>query len=157
VDRPLPEAPATLFTVPRNNATMTPSPSSSGLLPLPLPGSPSSRWQLYRARFADVFHSADVSVLASFWLFGRVTRAPPPQQRTPGSGMADDAPTRNPWTGLINNVLYVIILSAAQDLVGNIPKGKRIEPILENVHTTLTTLHPLPQASSCSPASSRAS
>ena len=27
-------------------------------------------------------------------------------------------------TGLINNVLYVIILSAAQDLVGNVPKGK---------------------------------
>lgn len=26
-------------------------------------------------------------------------------------------------TGLINNVLYVIILSAAQDLVGNLPKG----------------------------------
>lgn len=27
------------------------------------------------------------------------------------------------WTGLVNNVLYVIILSAAQDLVGNLPKG----------------------------------
>ena len=30
-------------------------------------------------------------------------------------------------TGLINNVLYVIILSAAQDLVGNVPKGKLCE------------------------------
>src|SRR5690625_2873219 len=29
----------------------------------------------------------------------------------------------NQCTGLINNVLYVIILSAAQDLVGSLPKG----------------------------------
>ncbi|KAI1770551.1 Batten's disease protein Cln3 [Hypoxylon cercidicola] len=72
---------------------MSRSPSSSGLLPMP--GSPSSSWALYRARFASVFRNSDTSVLVAFWLFG-----------------------------LINNVLYVIILSAAQDLVGSdVPKG----------------------------------
>ncbi|KAF3070761.1 Protein btn-1 [Daldinia childiae] len=72
---------------------MSRSPASSGLLPMP--GSPSSSWALYRARLASIFQNADTSVLAAFWLFG-----------------------------LINNVLYVIILSAAQDLVGSdVPKG----------------------------------
>ncbi|KAI2468856.1 Batten's disease protein Cln3 [Annulohypoxylon bovei var. microspora] len=72
---------------------MSRSPVSSGLLPMP--GSPSSSWAIYRARFASVFQNADTSVLVAFWLFG-----------------------------LINNVLYVIILSAAQDLVGSdVPKG----------------------------------
>ncbi|OTB04547.1 hypothetical protein M426DRAFT_58371 [Hypoxylon sp. CI-4A] len=72
---------------------MSRSPASSGLLPLP--GSPSSSWALYRARLASIFQNADTSVLVAFWLFG-----------------------------LINNVLYVIILSAAQDLVGSdVPKG----------------------------------
>ncbi|KAI0846518.1 Batten's disease protein Cln3 [Daldinia vernicosa] len=62
---------------------------------LPIPGSPASSWALYRARLASIFQNADTSVLAAFWLFG-----------------------------LINNVLYVIILSAAQDLVGSdVPKG----------------------------------
>ncbi|OIW25699.1 batten's disease protein Cln3 [Coniochaeta ligniaria NRRL 30616] len=61
---------------------------------LPLPGAPSSSWALYRARFGSIFRNADTSVLVAFWLFG-----------------------------LINNVLYVIILSAAQDLVGTLPKG----------------------------------
>ncbi|KAK3936607.1 CLN3 protein-domain-containing protein [Diplogelasinospora grovesii] len=73
------------------------SSSSSGLfqVPLPMPGSPSSSWAIYRARFASIFQGADSSVLIAFWLFG-----------------------------LINNVLYVIILSAAQDLVGtDVPKG----------------------------------
>ncbi|KAI1134301.1 Batten's disease protein Cln3 [Hypoxylon sp. FL0543] len=60
-----------------------------------MPGSPSSSWALYRARFSSIFQNADTSVLVAFWLFG-----------------------------LINNVLYVIILSAAQDLVGSdVPKG----------------------------------
>ncbi|KAK1751110.1 batten's disease protein Cln3 [Echria macrotheca] len=71
---------------------MNRSPSSSGLLPLP--GSPSSSWAIFRARLASLFHGADTAVLIAFWLFG-----------------------------LINNVIYVIILSAAQDLVGNVPKG----------------------------------
>ncbi|KAI1813834.1 Batten's disease protein Cln3 [Poronia punctata] len=69
------------------------SPSSSGLLPMP--GSPSASWAVYRARLVSFFQAADTHVLAAFWLFG-----------------------------LINNVLYVIILSAAQDLVGSdVPKG----------------------------------
>ncbi|KAK2074178.1 hypothetical protein P8C59_008403 [Phyllachora maydis] len=71
---------------------MSPSRSSSGFLPLP--GSPSASWALYRAKLAGAFGHADSAVLVAFWLFG-----------------------------LINNVLYVIILSAAQDLVGHVPKG----------------------------------
>ncbi|KAI0515144.1 Batten's disease protein Cln3 [Xylaria bambusicola] len=74
------------------HATRSPA-SSSGLLPMP--GSPSASWALYKARLASVLHSSDVLVLVAFWLFG-----------------------------LINNVLYVVILSAAQDLVGpEVPKG----------------------------------
>ncbi|KAH6640091.1 batten's disease protein Cln3 [Truncatella angustata] len=62
---------------------------------LPMPGSPSSSWAVYQARLAAIFRNADNAVLVAFWLFG-----------------------------LINNVLYVIILSAAQDLVGSdVPKG----------------------------------
>ncbi|TEA10837.1 Protein BTN1 [Colletotrichum sidae] len=69
------------------------SPSSSGFLPMP--GSPSSSWALYRARLSAIFRHADTQVIVAFWLLG-----------------------------LINNVLYVIILSAAQDLVGSsVPKG----------------------------------
>jgi len=47
---------------------MSRSPSASGLLPMP--GSPSSSWALYKARFANVFRNADSSVLVAFWLFG---------------------------------------------------------------------------------------
>lgn len=62
---------------------------------LPLPGTPGSSWAVYKARFKAIFHGADTSVLVAFWLFG-----------------------------LINNVSYVIILSAALDLVGpSVPKG----------------------------------
>ncbi|KAH8811585.1 batten's disease protein Cln3 [Xylogone sp. PMI_703] len=62
---------------------------------LPLPGTPGSSWAIYKARLRGVFQGADMSVLVAFWLFG-----------------------------LINNVLYVIILSAALDLVGpSVPKG----------------------------------
>ncbi|KAL1842462.1 hypothetical protein VTJ49DRAFT_5199 [Mycothermus thermophilus] len=74
---------------------MNRSPSSSGLLPLPLPGAPSSSWAAYRARIANVFAGTDGRVVVAFWLFG-----------------------------LINNILYVLVLSAAQDLVGSdVPKG----------------------------------
>ncbi|KAF2036368.1 batten's disease protein Cln3 [Setomelanomma holmii] len=60
-----------------------------------MPGSPASSWAVYRARLKAVFDGADPRVCAAFWLFG-----------------------------LINNVLYVIILSAALDLVGpSVPKG----------------------------------
>ncbi|KAI9839547.1 MAG: battenin CLN3 protein [Sarea resinae] len=69
--------------------------SVSPLPMLPLPGSPASSWAIYKARFKAVFEGADLRVCAAFWLFG-----------------------------LINNVLYVIILSAALDLVGpRVPKG----------------------------------
>ncbi|KAG9240555.1 CLN3 protein-domain-containing protein [Calycina marina] len=62
---------------------------------LPLPGTPGSSWAAYKARFSNLFQGANSSVLVAFWLFG-----------------------------LINNVLYVIILSAALDLVGpNVPKA----------------------------------
>ncbi|TKA60190.1 Protein btn1, partial [Cryomyces minteri] len=73
-----------------------PGPSSGALLAmLPVPGSPSSSWAIYKARFKATFDGADLRVCAAFWLFG-----------------------------LINNVLYVIILSAALDLVGpSVPKG----------------------------------
>ncbi|PWY89413.1 CLN3-domain-containing protein [Aspergillus sclerotioniger CBS 115572] len=62
---------------------------------LPLPGAPSSSWSRFRERFGALFHGADPRVCIAFWLLG-----------------------------LINNVLYVIILSAALDLVGpSVPKG----------------------------------
>jgi len=49
---------------------------------------------MYAARIEAMFRRPDIKVVVAFWLFG-----------------------------LINNVLYVIILSAAQDLVGSLPKG----------------------------------
>ncbi|KAJ5253648.1 hypothetical protein N7524_010828 [Penicillium chrysogenum] len=56
---------------------------------------PSSIWKRFSARLSGAFSGADPRVCIAFWLFG-----------------------------LINNVLYVIILSAAVDLVGpDIPKG----------------------------------
>ncbi|KAI9723208.1 MAG: hypothetical protein M1812_001090 [Candelaria pacifica] len=62
---------------------------------LPMPGSPGSSWALYRSRFKALFEGANLRVCIAFWLFG-----------------------------LINNVLYVIILSSALDLVGpSVPKG----------------------------------
>ncbi|KAK5214172.1 battenin CLN3 protein [Exophiala xenobiotica] len=62
---------------------------------LPLPGSPSSSWAMFRGRLKLAFKGAETRVCVAFWLFG-----------------------------LINNVLYVVILSAALDLVGpDVPKG----------------------------------
>ncbi|USW46693.1 Putative batten's disease protein Cln3 [Septoria linicola] len=62
---------------------------------LPMPGAPSSSWQLTKARLASKFEGASVRVCIAFWLFG-----------------------------LINNIFYVIILTAALDLVGpSIPKA----------------------------------
>ncbi|CAG8897059.1 unnamed protein product [Penicillium egyptiacum] len=55
----------------------------------------SSIWKRFSARLSGAFSGADPRVCVAFWLFG-----------------------------LINNVLYVIILSAAVDLVGpDVPKG----------------------------------
>ncbi|KAJ4297729.1 battenin CLN3 protein [Kalmusia sp. IMI 367209] len=60
-----------------------------------MPGTPSASRELYWARLKALFQGADPRVCAAFWLFG-----------------------------LINNVLYVIILSSALDLVGpDVPKG----------------------------------
>ncbi|KAF5663713.1 BTN1 [Fusarium heterosporum] len=61
---------------------------------LPMPGAPSSSWAAYKARAGAMLGHPETKVIIAFWLFG-----------------------------LINNVLYVIILSAAQDLVGSLPKG----------------------------------
>ncbi|PKS10893.1 hypothetical protein jhhlp_002651 [Lomentospora prolificans] len=61
---------------------------------LPMPGTPGSSWAIYKARIKALWKNSEATVVVAFWLFG-----------------------------LINNVLYVIILSAAQDLVGNVPKG----------------------------------
>ncbi|PNY23267.1 Protein BTN [Tolypocladium capitatum] len=72
------------------------SPSSSGLLRMP--GAPASSLAVYSARMGALIRHQDLKVAVAFWLLA-----------TPA--------------GLINNVLYVIILSAAQDLVGTLPKG----------------------------------
>lgn len=64
-------------------------------MPLPLPGSPAASWGMFRERARQIFQGPTARVCIAFWLFG-----------------------------LINNVLYVIILSAALDLVGpSVPKG----------------------------------
>jgi battenin len=68
---------------------------------------------MYRARFAAVFKGADPRVCVAFWLFGG-----------PPSPILYNREVRLISIGLINNVLYVIILSAALDLVGpSVPKG----------------------------------
>ena len=60
-----------------------------------MPGAASSSWSLYRSRISSLLEQANVRTAIAFWLLG-----------------------------LINNVLYVIILSAALDLVGpSIPKS----------------------------------
>lgn len=40
-------------------------------MPLPMPGSTSASWPLYKARLKAVFDGADARVCAAFWLFGR--------------------------------------------------------------------------------------
>lgn len=71
-----------------------PSRSPSASGLLPMPGSPSSSWAVYGSRVTNLVKHPSTRVVVAFWLLG-----------------------------LINNVLYVIILSAAQDLVGSLPKG----------------------------------
>ena len=62
---------------------------------LPMPGAPSSSWNVYQARLKELFRHTTFRVCAAFFLLG-----------------------------VINNVIYVIILSAALDLVGpTIPKS----------------------------------
>lgn len=89
---------------------MARSPSTSGLLPLP--GSPGSSWDIYKARLKAPFQGANPSVVMAFWLFGAFYC------------LYSSFHTELTVLGLINNVLYVIILSAALDLVGpSVPKG----------------------------------
>ena len=69
---------------------------------------------MYRARLAAIFRDADPRVCAAFWLFGKryshISKVTKPLTLV--------------FPGLINNVLYVIILSAALDLVGpSVPKA----------------------------------
>ncbi len=106
---------------------MNRSSSSSGLLPLP--GAPSSSWHHYRARASNVFRGVDARVIAAFWLFGAfvlfaffplspLSHTPTPISTLPFTHSLTTQP------GLTNNILYVILLSAAQDLVGPAtPKG----------------------------------
>ncbi len=62
---------------------------------LPVPGSSTWSWSRFKARIQTKFEEADLRVCIAFWLFG-----------------------------LVNNILYVIILTAALDLVGpSIPKA----------------------------------
>ena len=69
---------------------------------------------MYRARFAATFRDADPRVCAAFWLFGRPC----------STSLKVRKPLTSVFPGLINNVLYVIILSAALDLVGpSVPKS----------------------------------
>ncbi|KAL8928643.1 MAG: hypothetical protein Q9172_000858 [Xanthocarpia lactea] len=68
---------------------------------------------MFRARLGAVFAGADVRVCTAFWLFGILICI---------CFLFDHSADRK--QGLINNVLYVIILSAALDLVGpNVPKA----------------------------------
>ena len=94
---------------------------------LPLPGAPSTSWAMYQSRLRSMFTRGNVRVYTAFWLFGKRpptgARIPKPASRPlPIYHPALDFNRSHP--GLINNVLYVIILSAALDLVGpSVPKG----------------------------------
>jgi battenin len=71
-----------------------------------------SLWARLCDRLKGVYSGADPRVCVAFWLFGAY-----------GLGDPEDKASNRP-TGLINNVLYVILLSAALDLVGpDVPKG----------------------------------
>ncbi|KAF2717894.1 batten's disease protein Cln3 [Polychaeton citri CBS 116435] len=60
-----------------------------------MPGAPGSSWPLLKQRLMSKLEGVDVSIVSAFWMFG-----------------------------LINNVLYVVILTASLDLVGpSVPKG----------------------------------
>ncbi|KAK0849208.1 battenin CLN3 protein [Friedmanniomyces endolithicus] len=85
-----------------------------------MPGASSSTWFRYRARMKAAVRGVDLRVACAFWLFG-----------------------------LINNLFYVIILSAALDLVGpSIPKATvLLSSIIPGLATNLVvpyTIHLLP-------------
>ena len=71
---------------------------------------------MYRVRLANIFKGADPRVCTAFWLFGKCTSI--------FWSVVPYSKLKVVLSGLINNVLYVIILSAALDLVGpSVPKG----------------------------------
>ena len=91
---------------------------------LPMPGTPAFSWRMLCARIQSKFEGADASVCAAFWLFG--TSIPQIKIRYTAKSKPKPTPYSPPhmFTGLINNILYEIILTAALDLVGpSIPKG----------------------------------
>lgn len=70
-------------------------PAPNSQITFPIPGTASSSLAIYKARLQAAFVGANARVCTAFWLFG-----------------------------LVNNVLYVVILSAALDLVGpDLPKA----------------------------------
>ncbi|KAL8736475.1 MAG: hypothetical protein Q9166_000267 [cf. Caloplaca sp. 2 TL-2023] len=76
-------------------------------------GSPSSSWAVFKARLSALFADTDVRVCTAFWIFGDSSF----HNLVIGT-------SADPTLGLINNVVYVIILSAALDLVGpNVSKA----------------------------------
>ncbi|KAL8827780.1 MAG: hypothetical protein Q9170_006875 [Blastenia crenularia] len=73
---------------------------------------------MFNARLRAAFSGADMRVCTAFWLFGM------PSHSHYSSYLYFPPLTYRTTTGLINNVLYVIILSAALDLVGpSVPKS----------------------------------
>lgn len=97
---------------------------------LPLPGTPGSSWAGFSERFKALFHDADPRVCTAFWFFGMYPNGYRSRCLVAcrcRKGFLREIQTnvflaQNP--GLINNVLYVVILSAALDLVGSdFPKG----------------------------------
>ncbi|KAJ5758576.1 hypothetical protein N7520_005732 [Penicillium odoratum] len=82
---------------------------------MPLEETSPSLWSRFRGRLKGAFSGADPRVCIAFWLFGLSK-----------TQMKLIYHVTNPIfrAGLINNVLYVILLSAALDLVGpDVPKG----------------------------------
>ncbi len=129
--------------------TLRSFPSSSARIPtlrsfaspgprLPSLRSLTSSGASYGAHIASIFDGADWNVCAAFWLFGtRLTGVSRPQSLL----------TR--FSGLINNLLFVIILSAALDLVGpTVPKAVvLLADVLPSFLTKLTApffIHKVP-------------
>lgn len=78
-----------------------------------MPGAPSTSLAMYTSRITTLLRHPDAKVISAFWLFGNHLLY----------STLHKANNQLTAPGLINNVLYVIILSAAQDLVGSLPKG----------------------------------
>jgi battenin len=108
-----------------------------------MPRTPSSVWTRHKARIASAFEGCDPRVFAAFWLFGMIINS-----HTCAFSWSQQKAYTAPL-GLINNVLYVIILSAALDLVGpSIPKGVvLLADVMPSFFTKLTApyyIHAVP-------------